>query len=170
MPRASVILLTGTGENWSVVGDPVRSDGWFGLQMGSHTIQITVQDFLGRVYIEGTLSERPQPNDWFPIVLRHPSELAPSYSGYYYEPPPQPHHHPGPPPYRRPQYYIQYPQNPNAPSGLNGGDRSTISYTFYGNYVFLRARMDRTYIMPVPPAPNVAAMYGQVVKILLNQN
>lgn len=57
--------------------------------------------------------------------------------------------------------YVEYPEIPSQPTG-NIGDSGTVAYTFEGNFVWLRARVDRSYLGPSPG--NV----GTIIKILVN--
>jgi hypothetical protein len=139
MSRLSVVMMPDTGELWNAVGDPVRADGWFGIPSGLHTISIQVRNLQGRVYIEGTLAVKPTELDWFAISLR--DQLP----------------------------YIEYPLDPMDPTGLFGGDTGITAYNISGNFMFLRARLDRSYIFPDAPDPFAQANYGKVVLILLNQ-
>lgn len=59
--------------------------------------------------------------------------------------------------------FIQYPLDPNNPSGSNG-DTGTFFKNFVGNFVWVRARVDRTYLQPISGNPDL----GSVKKILLN--
>lgn len=45
---------------------------------------------------------------------------------------------------------------------------SMEGYTFQGNFTFIRARVDRTYISPVPETSEQIRELGSISKILLN--
>lgn len=60
--------------------------------------------------------------------------------------------------------HIQYPLDRAKPTGENG-DSGVFAYSFTGNYVWLRAKVDRTYLNP-PPTDNFYV--GYVNRILLN--
>ncbi len=139
MSRTSVVMMPDSGELWNAVGDPVRADGWYGISNGLHTISIQVRNLQGRVYVEGTLAAKPTEMDWFPISLRN--------------------HLP----------YIEYPMDPLNPTGDFGGDTGITAYNITGNFMFLRARLDRSYIFSEPPDAFSLVNYGKVVLILLNQ-
>lgn len=47
-------------------------------------------------------------------------------------------------------------------------ETSVQGYTFQGNFVWLRARMDRSYISPVPDTSEEIASLGSVTKVYLN--
>lgn len=60
--------------------------------------------------------------------------------------------------------YVQHPLDPAYPTGETG-DTGTYAYSFSGNYIWIRARVDRTYLVPPP----VDAYYvGSVINMLLN--
>ncbi len=48
------------------------------------------------------------------------------------------------------------------------GETGSFAYTFKGNFVWLRARLDRSDIDPVPEDNDELALYGTIRKILLN--
>ena len=118
----------------SYTGTEQRGAGWNQSLGNTHTIAMTVQNFVGRIYIEVSLASTPGAGDWAPVNLAG-----------------------GLP-------YIQFPLNPAAPTGLNGGDTGTWSWSFSGNYIWVRARMDRTYLGLTPPVIG----YGSVVQVLMN--
>jgi hypothetical protein len=61
--------------------------------------------------------------------------------------------------------YIQFPADAgNLLGGGTNGDTITKGYTFQGNFVYLRAKVDRTWIDPTPDLANV----GVLNKIQLN--
>lgn len=123
-----------------MTGEPVRSVGWYGIPDGLHTIAIYLDNFIGRIFVEGTLASNPSECDWFPIKL---------------------HEH-------QKQPYIQFPLDKNNPSGVNGGDTGIYSYTFKCNILYLRVRIWRSYfINPLIPSEQIEQL-GQVNKILLS--
>ncbi len=65
----SSLLMSNTTGFWNKTGDAVRADGWYGNVDGLHTMSIYVSNFRGRVYLEGSLAEKPEETDWFPIQL-----------------------------------------------------------------------------------------------------
>lgn len=135
MSSVSYTLLTNE-DNLNFAGDPVRADAFYGNTDGLHTVSIHYQNFVGRIYIEGTLVADPTANDWFPIYLT---------SG---------------------QSYRQYPVLPNSPSGSNNaGDTGTEGFTFRGNLIYIRARIDRSYLGASAYNSND---HGRIDKILLN--
>lgn len=63
--------------------------------------------------------------------------------------------------------YVQYPLSQLNPTGIHG-DTGVDAYTFVGNFVYLRARIDKTYIVPAPSSDSEKALLGSITKILLN--
>lgn len=49
--------------------DPVKGDGYFGGSDGLHTVQINLQEFVGKIEIQGTLASDPAESDWFTTNL-----------------------------------------------------------------------------------------------------
>ena len=132
---SSTITMLTDGAALSFTGDKARGDGYLGYNDGLHTIAIDVQDFKARVYIQGTLSTNPVEADWFDIQLASSTD------------------------------YIQFPADPNnLLGGGTNGDTVTKGYTFQGNFVYLRAKVDRSWIDPTPDLANV----GTLNKIQLN--
>lgn len=122
-------------EELSYTSDPIRVDFYSGVTQNLHTVSVTVSDFVGRIYIEATLNSNPSENEWFPIYLT---------SGTAYR---------------------QYPINSNSPTGDNNGDTITEGFTFRANVLYLRARVDRSYVQETEYDPLI---HGRVTKILLN--
>lgn len=139
--RKSILMMTNTGTNWNLVGEPVRADAYYGYTDGIHTVQLIYQNFIGGFGLQGTLAINPQPEDWFWINI-----------GCGCEDP-----------------FIKFPQNPYSPTGENGGDTGSYATTFIGNFVYLRAVISRDYISPTSPGDNWQTWtYGQVDKVLLS--
>lgn len=115
MSQVSYTLLTHQ-ELLSYSGNPIRVDVFGGNTQNLHTVSVTISNFVGRIFIEGTLSSSPTEQDWFPIYLT---------SGT---------------PYR------QYPVNSTNPTGTNSGDTRSEGFTFRVNLLYMRARVDRNYL------------------------
>lgn len=131
-------VLLENKDQMSFNGDKVRVDFYSGITQNLHSVSVKVNNFKGRVYIESTLSSEPSETDWFPIYLT---------SGT---------------PYR------QYPVNSSNPSGNNGGDTSIEAFTFRGNFLYLRARVDREYLKNTPTDQYDESQYGSIEQILIN--
>jgi len=131
----SVVLLPTTGNLINAVGKKQKGAGYSNFGGAVHTVSISVTNFIGRVYIEGSLETEPTESDWFNISLVN--DLP----------------------------YVEFPRIPSRPTGYVQGDTETLAYDFMGNYVWIRARLDRTYLNP-PPVD--AGTVGSIDQILLN--
>lgn len=58
--------------------------------------------------------------------------------------------------------YIDYPRN-----GLVS-ETSNIAFSFLGRFVWMRARLDRSYVIPMDAQPTMVAACGFIDRILLN--
>lgn len=63
--------------------------------------------------------------------------------------------------------YKQYPLIAVAPTGVTG-DTMVDAFTFQGNFLYIRARMDRSYVVPVPTTEVEISLLGSIKKVLLN--
>jgi hypothetical protein len=132
----SVILLPHSNDNASMVGDPAQADGWYGFSDGLHTISLQVANFSGRIYIQASLALEPTEDDWFDI------QLGSEYS------------------------YLQFPVNPSYPTGFLSGDTTTVALNFYANILWLRAKLDRSYLAITEPYDG---SYGVVKSIMMSR-
>lgn len=70
---SETILPTSTHVNDStpqvLVGNKFQGDGYYGRSDGLHTIQISLNEFVGRIEMQGTLAVNPSDEDWFAISL-----------------------------------------------------------------------------------------------------
>jgi hypothetical protein len=117
------------------VGTKQKGAGWNSTLGNNHTVAVSVQNFIGRIYIEVSLATDPQDDDWSPVYLRNSVT------------------------------YIEFPLIPQAPTGNNGGDSGTWAWSFSGNYIWVRARLDRTYLNL---APQDLTSTGSIRQVLLN--
>jgi hypothetical protein len=137
----SVTLLDTTSGKINVTGTRQKGAGYSNTIGNNHTISISLDNFTGRIWIEGSIAADPSESDWFPIPVKDN------------------------------QRFLQFPQMPFRPSepfssfGAATGDTGTYGYSFTGNFIWVRARVDRSYITP-PPVD--ADLIGAVTKILLN--
>ena len=98
---------------------------------------------VGGFGIQGTLSLKPTPEDWFWINLNPRGDV----------------HTP----------FMSFPVSTYEPSGSNGGDTGSIATTFIGNFVFLRAVVTRDYLQPISTDTQWNTwQYGQIDKVLLS--
>ena len=116
----SVVLLPTTGSQINLTGEKQKGAGYSNWSGTSHTVSVTCTNFVGRIYLEASLATDPVESDWFGI------------------------------PFNGTLTYVQYPLNPFRPTGVLQGDTGTSSFEFVGNYVWVRARLDRTYLNPQP--------------------
>lgn len=133
---SSIILLPNTSDQINVVGEPVHADGWYGFSEGLHTVSIHTANFTGRILIQASLALEPTEEDWFDIWLRE-----------------------GMP-------YLEFPFNPSAPTGHMDGDTSNLAFTFKANILWVRAKLDRSYLDVVAPYDG---HYGSINKIVLSR-
>ena len=65
----SVTLLGSTTTQINVVGIQQKGAGYSNSIGCNHTVSISVVNFIGRIYIQGSLASQPGPADWFSIPL-----------------------------------------------------------------------------------------------------
>lgn len=131
----SVVLLPTTGSQINLTGEKQKGAGYSNWSGTSHTVSVTCTNFVGRIYLEASLATDPAETDWFGI------------------------------PFNGTLTYVQYPLNPFRPTGTIQGDTGSSSFEFVGNYVWVRARLDRTYLNPQPIDTSTV---GSVDEILMN--
>lgn len=142
----SVTLLGTTYDQINVIGPKQPGAGYNNTVGNNHTVSINLDNFTGRIYIQGSLATDPNPDtDWFNIPIGNGT------------------------------VYVQFPLDPALPTGYNpqlgypnlgaNGDTGIFAYSFSGNYVWVRAVVDRTYLTPPPTDPYFV---GNVSQILLN--
>ena len=142
--RKSILMMSATGRNHNVTGTAIRADGYFGHTDGIHTVQVVVNNFTGSFGVQGTLATEPTEADWFDINLNanwNVSSADPK---------------------------ISYPENPaSLLGGGPDGDTGTKAFTFVGNFVYLRAILDRSNI---PEGSDLAptTQLGQIDRVLLS--
>jgi hypothetical protein len=139
MPK-TVLMMGNSQREANLIGEPCKADGWYNHVGGLHTVVMQVINFTGRLSIEASLELNPTENDWFIVKLDNSD-------------------------------YVEFPLNPYEPTGDydSGGDSTTIGFTFKVNALWLRAKLDRTYISDILyEADRLAlAKLGNVVKITL---
>ena len=141
--RKSVNMMSNTGTQWNVIGEPIRGNAYYGYTDGIHTVQVIYQNFVGGFGIQGTLSTNPKPEDWFWFKLNTNGDVNTPF--------------------------LTYPIDPYAPTGANGGDTGSIATTFMGNFVYLRAVVTRDYIQPVSVNTTWQNwQWGQIDSVLLS--
>jgi hypothetical protein len=51
----------------TVTGDKYKGDGYYGRSDGIHTVQYTVNGFIGSIDMQATLAVNPTSDDWFTL-------------------------------------------------------------------------------------------------------
>ena len=54
----------------SITGDKFRGDGYYGRSDGFHTVQYSIDGFIGTVAIQATLAIDPVEADWFTVYTQ----------------------------------------------------------------------------------------------------
>jgi hypothetical protein len=125
----SVNVLNSTIGNINYIGQSQLTAGVSTLPESNNTITISLSNFIGRIYIEGSsVQTQPTNTEWYPITIG--GNLN----------------------------YIQYPYNTTSIVGATG----TFSYNFIGNFLWIRARIDRTYLNPQPTDPYILGFVHQI--------
>ena len=120
----SSTILGDTGIELNVIGDKFKADGFAGGD-GLHTVGIYLNDFIGRVFIQGSLAIVPLETDWFNIVLD--GEV---------------------------NSFLQFETQTDL----------LILKNFTGNFVWVRAKVDRSHLVSPDPL-----QIGRVTKIIMNK-
>lgn len=119
--RISLYLMTDSGTQTNWTADAVRGVGYYGISGGLSTIAIYTNNLTGRIYIDATLVDEPDDDDWFVVPLAADED------------------------------YLEF-----------DAETEVTSINVTGNFLFMRARLDRSYV--INPPMDV----GNVRKILLN--
>ena len=122
----NAVLLLGTTSESNVTGSNVNVATLKRDKDAKYTATINVENFAGRIYLQGSLVKTPGASDWFNIKIGD-------------------------------KRYIDYPINPASPRGT-GGDTAIDKFNFAGNYLHIRAVVDKTAVA----VPN-----GKILQILL---
>lgn len=132
MPRPATTLLNGDPAQLNQIGIAHRAAGYYSTAVngGWHTISADLVDFTGRIIVEATLVTDPAETDWFPVQLTSANAGADIDGGTA----------------DNASSYAQYPLDPTAPTGTHG-DTGTFGWTLRGNFVWIRARVDRSYLV-----------------------
>ena len=148
MSRQSITLFSHPEPVITYTGPPVRVDSWYTSAQHLHTVSIVAANCRGRLTIQASIKASPSENDWFPISLGG-------------------------------QLYIDYPRSglwsasDNFGAGpafgaLLGGEISTLGFSFTGRFVWMRAILDRSRIVPPGANPVMIGACGYIDRILLN--
>lgn len=137
--RKSIVMLSNTGKNHNLVGESIRADGYYGRSDGLHTVQVIYNNFTGDFGLQGTLEVSPTEADWFFINLNSFSAIQ--------------------------SPYVRFPEDPSEPTG-DIGDTGTRAFSFLGNFVYIRAILNRDYIPEPSPSEDTTGL-GQIARVLL---
>ena len=145
----SAQLMQSTGDNWNVQGAIQKGVGYFGRKEGVTTVSISVRNFIGRISFEGTIENSPedadQNNGWFKIDIQG-------------------------------NEWLEYPsvldksKNP-ADTYLGLRTTRTVCLDLLGNFTYIRAVLDRDYLIDsklVPITNADLSAVGGVELILMN--
>lgn len=130
--RKSITILSDSADNFNLVGTDYRASGYYGHTDGVQTVQATFNNFTGGFAIQGTLALEPEPIDWFYLEL-------PGVADFDNDP------------------LLKFPSD-LSPTGYTG----TKMFNIRGSFTFLRAIVDRSYIIY-----DSNANYGQVQNVRL---
>lgn len=68
MSMRSTNMLVSNGQ-LDQTGLATRADGYYGFADGLQTVGFYLKNFIGRIYVDATLSDNPEEADWFPVGL-----------------------------------------------------------------------------------------------------
>jgi hypothetical protein len=74
--------MSASGTNMNKYSETVKGDSYYGFTDGLHTLQVTYNQYAGRLRIQGTLSLTPADADWFDIVPTSSTGSAWNPAGY----------------------------------------------------------------------------------------
>jgi hypothetical protein len=75
---------TGDSAVETVIGDAFKGDGYYGRSDGFHTVQYTLDGFVGTIDIQATLAVDPTNADWFTVYTQsYPADSTGSISGSF---------------------------------------------------------------------------------------
>lgn len=78
--NTEIILSTQTHPGDStlniVTSEKFKGDGYYGRSDGLHTIQVSLNGFIGKIKIEACLNVNPNEEDWFTVILEDLSTVS----------------------------------------------------------------------------------------------
>lgn len=80
--RKSAVLLAGTGDEMNKYSTEVQGDSYYGYTDGLHTLQVTYNQFVGRLRVQASLVVEPESTDWFDIIPTTTTGTAFNEKGY----------------------------------------------------------------------------------------
>ena len=126
---------------WNEVSEPLPASGYYGSTNGLHTIAFILRSFIGRVYLQGTLSSQPEEDDWFTIELDGNEYIEMNDS------------------------VMDHPDRENVL--MRHGFTGTKSFSVKGNFTYLRVGISRNYISTEPSLLQ-KQVSGKVEEVLIN--
>ena len=99
----------------TITGEKYKGDGYYGRSDGLHTVQITINEFIGKIELQGTLESDPTEQDWFTVELGTGAQSVDT-TGLLRE------------------------QNITSVDYIDN-TTNTKTYNFIGNYVWIRAKV-----------------------------
>lgn len=60
--------MSATGTDMNKYSDDIKGDSYYGYTDGYHTVQVTYNQFVGRMRVQASLMLEPTSDDWFDIV------------------------------------------------------------------------------------------------------
>ena len=67
MANATIMLTNQNELNYT--GPAIKGDGFYGFADGIHTVSFHVKNFVGRIWLQGTIADNPTEDDWFTLGL-----------------------------------------------------------------------------------------------------
>jgi len=101
----------------TIVGDRYKGDGFYSRSDGLHSIQWSIDNFIGIVRIQATLATNPGENDWFSVNLSNGESFTMDTTG-------------------------KVSRVSNTSLAYIESTTGVFSYNFTGNYVWIRAKVD----------------------------
>ena len=80
--RRSVTMMSASGTEMNKYSNPVKGDSYYGYTDGIHTMQVTYNQFVGRIRIQATLALEPTESDYFDLVVTSSMGTAFNEGGY----------------------------------------------------------------------------------------
>jgi hypothetical protein len=75
MSMRSTNMLVNNGQ-LDQTGLATRADGYYGFADGLQTVGFYLKNFIGRIYVDATLSDNPEEADWFPVSLGESTDFV----------------------------------------------------------------------------------------------
>jgi hypothetical protein len=81
MPNYSEIILSnqthpGDSSTETITSDKFKGDGYYSRADGFHTIQYSLNGFIGNIVVQATLATEPTSTDWFTLSTTSHTSIA----------------------------------------------------------------------------------------------